>query len=212
MWPFDWIFQTHNWGFLLSSCVIETIAHILQLCQQPRDYTSGSCVSERGSTLSCVSFIIHPRHSLYICCLAPCLCTTSWNIHTKSHRVKLTPPFCFASPLKCLPLKIERRLIELHDNWKLWKWSLLLSVFVRCLSHGEPALTIPFCFSCVLFDPTSWSLTFGPAWNGPSESGFDCRWCSCYEIQEHRQHTRVCRRTVSWPVFCSSPQGGSQNA
>lgn len=40
-----------------------------------------------------VSFIIHPQHSFCICCLAPCLCTTSLNIHTKSHRVKLTPLF-----------------------------------------------------------------------------------------------------------------------
>lgn len=63
---------------------------------------------------------------------------------------------------------------------------IVATVFPRCLSHGEPLLTIPFCFSCgVLFDLMSWSLTFGPAWNVPTESGFDCRWCSWYEIQEH---------------------------
>lgn len=61
-----------------------------------------------------------------------------------------------------------------------------MKMIFTALSHGEPLLTIPFCFSSsVLFDPMSWSLTFGPAWNAPSDSDCDCRWCSWYEIQEH---------------------------
>lgn len=119
-----------------------------------------------------VMCLIHysPRHSLYICCLALCLCTTSLNIHTKSYRVEVTPPFSFASLLKYLPLKIE-------TNWPAWQLGVMkilfiaVTVFAKCSSRGEPLLTTPFSFSCgVLFDPVSWTLTFGPVWNAASES------------------------------------------
>lgn len=65
--------------------VIKTFAHIQQLRQQPlRLYQQ-----LLGHLLClhpwCVLFIMHPWHSLYICCLTLCLCTTSLNIHTNSH-------------------------------------------------------------------------------------------------------------------------------
>lgn len=86
-------------------------------------------------------------------------------------------PFCVTALLKNLLLKIERRLKV--DELEAVKLPLLLPVCRRHLSYVEPQQTVPFCLI-----PTRQSLTFSSAWDGPTQSGFDCRWCSWNDIQE----------------------------
>lgn len=83
----------------------------------------------------------------------PCLCITSSNIHTNSHRVKLKPPFLLCLPSEIPSAENRKVLIELHENWRLGMWSLLLLRPLKDVFHMLNHCML-FCVSRgALFDP-----------------------------------------------------------
>lgn len=95
--------------------------------------------------------------------------------------------------LLCLPSEIPSAENRKKANWAAWQLEatkiifLAATVSARCFFTWRTTANGSLLFQlwCFVWPQQGWSLTFGPAWNAPSECGFDCRWWSWCETQEH---------------------------